>query len=473
MGEEQGKPNGLPAGQLLPAGAFGPLLVALIAAAWLSFTPALFNDGDTSWHLATGRWILQHQAIPHTDPFSFTFRGQPWTAHEWLVEVIMALVHQVAGWGGVALLFSLAASAALLLIGRELALWLPWQRALLLLVCLLAVLAPFLLARPHVIAWPLLAAWTIGLLRARDRDQAPPIALALLILLWANLHASFIFGLFLGAVFALEALFASPDRKRALLSWSLFGALSLLCGLLTPHGVEAFLYPFQVSGMKALPLIQEWRPTSVTDDWVFLLFACAVAVLAALRWRDLLPIRLPLLGLLALLALLQARHQALFAIVSLLVLARSVPPPARAVQKPSPMPWGLLAGATALLAVVRLAAPLTRGDLPTYPATALSKLPDRSKATPVFNSYSFGGPLILHGIAPYIDGRADMYGDEHTFRHQAIVEGDLAALEQSRARWGIGWTILHPNEPLVRKLDEDPKWKRAYADAYAVLHVRR
>ena len=29
----------------------------------------------------------------------------------------------------------------------------------------------------------------------------------------------------------------------------------------------------------------------------------------------------------------------------------------------------------------------------------------------MLNYYSFGGPLILSGIRPYIDGRGDMYGD--------------------------------------------------------------
>ena len=29
----------------------------------------------------------------------------------------------------------------------------------------------------------------------------------------------------------------------------------------------------------------------------------------------------------------------------------------------------------------------------------------------MLNGYSMGGPLILSGIRPYIDGRGDMYGD--------------------------------------------------------------
>ena len=48
-----------------------------------------------------------------------------------------------------------------------------------------------------------------------------------------------------------------------------------------------------------------------------------------------------------------------------------------------------------------------------------------------------------------------------------------AALEQARRRWGIRWTLLNPQERLVKKLDADPQWRRIYADPYAVVHVRR
>ena len=65
-----------------------PLLVAvLLIPAVLGSSQTIFNDGDVSWHIATGQWILDHRAIPHTDPFSFTWAGKPWVPIEWLAEV--------------------------------------------------------------------------------------------------------------------------------------------------------------------------------------------------------------------------------------------------------------------------------------------------------------------------------------------------------------------------------------------------
>ena len=68
-----------------------PLFVAvLLIPAVLGSSKTIFNDGDVSWHIATGQWILDHRAIPHTDPFSFTWAGKPWVPIEWLAEVIYA-----------------------------------------------------------------------------------------------------------------------------------------------------------------------------------------------------------------------------------------------------------------------------------------------------------------------------------------------------------------------------------------------
>ncbi len=48
----------------------------------------------------------------------------------------------------------------------------------------------------------------------------------------------------------------------------------------------------------------------------------------------------------------------------------------------------------------------------------------------MFNGYNFGGPLILAGIKPYIDGRADMYGDAFVLEWWDIVQRRHAEVRQ-------------------------------------------
>jgi hypothetical protein len=146
----------------------------------------------------------------------------------------------------------------------------------------------------------------------------------------------------------------------------------------------------------------------------------------------------------------------------------------RTAQKVTPgrLSWGLLGAGLLVLAFARLAVPLERKDSRTYPATALAKLPVHLKRQPVLNDYGFGGPLILHGFAPFIDGRADMYGDDFLIEHGRILDNRAGAFDAAERRWKFAWTILTPDTPLAGALDRRPGWSRLYADRWSVVHVR-
>jgi hypothetical protein len=96
-------------------------------------------------------------------------------------------------------------------------------------------MTPSLLARPHMLALPIAAAWSAGLLAARDRGRAP-LALATLMTMWANIHGSFIFGLILIGPFALEAIAEAPADARlaAAGAWARFALAALAAALINP-----------------------------------------------------------------------------------------------------------------------------------------------------------------------------------------------------------------------------------------------
>src|SRR5689334_4543959 len=76
----------------------------------MAFGTKLLNDPDTYWQLATGRWILDHGAFPHTDIYSFTKFGAPWISSSWLAQVLYAACYGIAGWAGVVSLAAIAVS---------------------------------------------------------------------------------------------------------------------------------------------------------------------------------------------------------------------------------------------------------------------------------------------------------------------------------------------------------------------------
>src|SRR5450755_1818841 len=80
-------------------------------------------DADIGWHIRTGEQILATHTLPRTDPFSSTMHGQDWFAWEWLYDVLLGVLHRVAGLNGVVWLCALMVSGTFALL-----LWLLLRR---------------------------------------------------------------------------------------------------------------------------------------------------------------------------------------------------------------------------------------------------------------------------------------------------------------------------------------------------------
>jgi len=106
------------------------------------------------------------------------------------------------------------------------------------------------------------------------------------------------------------------------------------------------------------------------------------------------------------------------------------------------------------------------------PAAALAAVRAAHVEGPVLNEYSFGGYLIFSGIEPFIDGRAELYGNAFIKRYGEAMLVESDQLPQLLAEYGITWTLIEPGIPAVVLLDHLPGWRRLYADAIAVVHVR-
>jgi hypothetical protein len=443
----------------------------------LASKPGLFGDGDVSWHVAAGRWILENHAVPSTDPFSFTMAGQPWIAHEWLSEIIYASAFDFAGFAGLAAVVALAITALHWIVFTHLRTRVGPAAMLLSLIALDLVLARFMLARPHVLIWPLLALWTSLLLSYRDRGQVPPLWLALLVSVWTNFHGSFPIAWIVAASIALDALISARWSRPVLLGWLAFGIASVLAALLNANGLTQFLLPLTIMGMESVSVLGEWMPS--TPSTSPLLYAVLLCTLAGLMVRG---VKLKVGETLLLLFLLgwtfsQVRHQTWLAVVAALILAPRFAAMTEDVKlfhdARSRQLWlgGALAVSISLL-LLRLWIPLEPAYSRTTPKKLIAHVPAELRTKPVFNAYGFGGPLILAGIKPYIDGRADMYGDTFVLDFVDMTDGDTVKFEAAVRKYDIQWTMLQPNQGLVKRLDASPHWRRIYADEIGVIHLR-
>lgn len=445
--------------------------------------PQLLGDGDTLWHLATGQWILSHGAVPHVDPFSYTAAGRAWTAQEWLSEVAMAETWRTLGWAGLQLLFGVAMAATAWILGSELQRKLPTLSWVAALAMALACTAQSWLARPHLLVLPILALWMVQLLRAREAGRTPPLWLLALVMLWANLHASFLIGIALIAPVAAEAVLdAGENRWRAARGWGLFLLGAVAASLITPQNVEGLIYPIRVSSMRTLQDIVEWKSADFTKLSPF-----EVSLLTAIFVLVYRRVRLPLIRLLALIGLLhlglhEVRHQLVLAVVGVLLIAaplgESLKESGPSLGLPALRPRArgvafallILAGAGLLAARIWIPSRLAEG--PNHPIAAFAHVPAPLHGQPVLNEYGMGGYLILNGVRPFIDGRADMYGDDFFDAYVQATRPDRGKLIALLAKHRVRWTILDPRNGAVQVLDGLPDWKRIYADKQAVVHVR-
>jgi hypothetical protein len=461
-----------------------PLCVAAAAYALLLLLGArLLNDPDLYWHLAVGRWIVEHRAFPHVDVFSQTMAGAPWIAKEWLSQLLYAGAYAIAGWSGVVVLAAAAIAAAFALLARLLLQKLAPLPALTLVGAAFVLAAPHLVARPHALALPVMVAWIGALMNAVDRRQAPPPALLPLMTLWANLHGGFILGLALVAPIGLEAWWnAGAARREVAIQWIRFALLALIAACITPYGPESIAVTFRILGLgQALSIIGEWQPQDFARFDGF--EACLLLALAFALYRGVVlpPVRIAvLLGLLHL-ALSHARNGEVLGLLGPLFLAQ---PLARCVGAAGAQAHvaGSHRRGIADAAVVATLAALTWALAGTgswapraqiSPARAVDAIKAKN-AGPIFNDYDFGGYLIHAGLKPFIDGRTELYGEAFTIRHHRAVTlqnvGDFVRLLDEHR---IAVTLLNPATPAVGLLDRMNDWQRVYADDVAVVHVRR
>jgi hypothetical protein len=444
----------------------------------------LLNDPDTLWHVTVGQWIRDHRAVPETDVYSFTMRGQPWNSMYWLSQVLYAKAYSLFGWSGPVALTAAASAVTFSLLAKLLSRHLSETATIVFVTAAFALTAPHLLARPHVLALPVMVAWIGGLIAAADRRAAPSLALLPLIALWANLHGGFIFGLMIVAPIALDAVVGAEAaaRKSLALRWMAFALVALVAACCTPYGWNTMVEPIKILALgNSLPLVMEFRPVDFGKLGIFEICLLSGIGFALLRGIRLAPTRiLLLLGLLHM-ALFQSRATEMLALLAPLILATPLAAEIGGAQMPASRSWkpirGLMAVGLALVlatgtisfAAVHRFAPNTVNS----PVQAVSEL-KKLNLERVFNDYDFGGYLIASGVAPFIDGRTDVYGKEFFVDHHnasELIEPDslFRLLDQYR----IQATLLRTKSAAAKLLDHIDGWQKIYSDDVATIHLRK
>ena len=183
--------------------------------------------------------------------------------HEWLGGIISALFYDGLGWHGLVAMASLGLAVSIAIFARALLRYYTPVHTIVITCAAWVVVMPHWLARPHIIALPFLVLWMALLVAARHENRTPPLAAALLMMLWANIHGTFLVGIGFSVLFTVEAVLAAAGeslRLKAAKDWTIFTLPAMLASLSTPYGIEAYLLPLRLLDMKfALSTLSEWK----------------------------------------------------------------------------------------------------------------------------------------------------------------------------------------------------------------------
>lgn len=448
---------------------------------------------DTYWQIATGRWILTHGYVPTHDIFSFTRHGVRWIAQEWGAEVLVAVVYAMASWPGLAMLAALSFALTIAYLTNFLISRMEPLHAVVLAVSAGCIMFNHIFVRPHVLVWPLTALWVGVLIDSSEKNRAPPWWLLGVMLLWANLHASFVLGLGLGVAIAIEAVLNAKEYwKRTAQRWVAFIAAASGCALLNPQGWRLLVFPFHLLGMHVLGRLTEWKPPNLQHPQVFGLWLLALVGLSFAGRVRLPLVRVALLIGLIFFALQHERNVSLLGMITPFLIAGPLAALWRKESNPRHDTQALdrifralggPGGSRALLATVvlvgALGVGLVRLRIPrplaqSTPRAALDALLTRRPSARILNDAEFGGYLIFRGVPVFVDPRMSVYGDAFLRRYFDALElkrkGDINALVK---KYRINAILLLRGWSVAGLLDRSREWKRVYAGKWAVAYLHR
>jgi len=330
------------------------LSIVIFVVAALGFASFLFlknsfsySDVDLGWHLRMGYDYLLSGQAAYINYYNYTLFGSLWVDHEWLLNAVMAIIFQVGGFLSLHLFFFLVLVFCAFfvwrrsseLLGGDLSskiavfFWLFWG---------------LLASRPHlgvrVQEFGLLGFSLIFLLFSNyNRYKFYFWLLPFLFFLWANIHGSFVLGLFLLIAYNFYV-FLSPVLRRfiSICAWRwdnfepfakwqilIVLVLSLLATLINPYGFGLYSFLGTYFNTAYMVYIREWQGQFVFPLFyaqIFYLSISLVSIFLLVRKKS--PINYPLswwefflFFLFFILAFRSRRHFPIFVFVSLPFLA--------------------------------------------------------------------------------------------------------------------------------------------------------
>jgi len=464
--------------------------------------PRLFtNDGDLGRHITVGNYILDARTIPATDIFSHTRYGERLVSHEWLSDVVFALVHRFMGLSGDVFIAALLGAFTILIIYEELVKRGNFRLiALFVAAWVAAVSSIHWLARPHMFTFFFIALWTYWLERVYRNERMNIWLFPALMLIWANMHGAFFAGFITLAAYIASWLlefWQGHQTKELGKQLALIGFLSFAITFINPSGRRLWTTILDFLGNDYITShqVDHLSPNFHEKDmWPFLLMLVFALFALGQEYRIKFREALLLAGWGAM-SLFTLRNLPLFAVVTAPIYGDLLQPLAVKIlnwlnpASGSRENGNVLRGYVwVVAAVLFFGFVLWRGIPMDQKGTGNVYLPDKMPVQAVdwlkenpqtgnmFNQFVWGG-YILYGLWPaekvFIDGQTDFYGEALLREYFEVINVDVG-WEAVLDKYAVSWMLIPRDDELAEYLYsvDDDVWNVIYEDDIAVIFRR-
>lgn len=473
--------------------------------AWYILKPLWHTD---LWgHLAYGRYIWTTRTLPTTEPLMPLSQGIPFVDTAWLSQCLGYLTMQSLGVAGLQGLLALTVTATAVVVyhavGRRTGLWLLAGFSTLVFILLegeyLAIIRPQL-------AGILCASILLHRIISRRFTTSNYVLIPLLMMVWANLHGSFVVGLALLVTVTAgrgvdllrrTGTLRSWFHDQTLRSWLVCTQLACVATLLNPYGLGLFTAVAQLSKNSNLQALTEWQPLhlSAGHGRLFLASAVAMVVIARLTPRRISTWEAVTLIGCAIGTLLSARFMIWWGLSAVMLGAVHVAAIGRrrwsGWRRPAASPvsgkWMVVSVGLCWIffAYSPLGMRLLHNRQPNIAKSVSSETPLElvgwlKKHPPqgqIFNPYEWGDFLQWAGppkMQVFLNSHAHLVPREVWLHYLQVVE-QSADWTEVLDRYSINTVILdlQHRESLIRRLKDNAAWTVAYEDRNGVVFQRR
>jgi len=473
------------------------IVVFIISLAWGQ--KMLSVDSDLGRHLTLGNYMLNERIIPTRDMLSYTKNGLSRPPYEWLSQILFALAYRLFGLDGViiftslilAILFTMIYNFANRRSGSP----------------LIAIILTFITAgssslhwlpRPHIITFLLVAVWIENLEKLTIGKPIKMYTFPTIMVLWANLHGGFVFGILAWFAYAAGWLWETWHNKpNKILGVNLLiiGISSLMATIITPdlwHNWDAVLNNRNAYILNRT--VETMRPT-LTDPAVlpftFLLFMTILVF--AINWRSVKSNHFFLLTGIGIMSLSMARNIPLFAIACTPILSEMI---AKRLLKfktwtqieerfagfgltirQSGWSYGAALLAVSLIVYFHLNKhhDVYQFNPVIFPVEATKFLDENPQNGNMFNEFNWGGYLLYKlwpGNNVFLDSQSDFYGEELMREYNQVMSASVE-WQDILQEHQVDWVIVPAKSTLANAIATNAKWGIIYADDTSVIGIRK